>query len=208
MASFRQYRRADHNHPHYCPSCKNSLVTVEHGNQPVVELECETTDCNVVRCYCNGTYDQYTVTAVELFRCASDILSYIDIDTDILTSARTPNELGAIVRTVIDDYDFDNPKTAETVERLFTIFARLEWTLTERNTDGLYQSTETNERVVSFGQVYVPASEVLVYTLIGDEFSENDALLQYPVSFATYLDSSAVQPYVSQFEAQVKNYFE
>lgn len=208
MASFRQYRRADHNHPHYCPSCKNSLVTVDHGNAPVVELECETTDCKIVRCYCNGTYDQYTVTANELFRCAADILSYLDSDNAILTTAQTPNELGAIVRTAIDDYEFVERKTEDTVEHLFTLFARLEWTLTERNPDVLYQSRETSERVVPFGQVYVPASEVLVYTLIGDEFSENDALLQYPVSFATYLDESAVQPYNSQFKTQVEEYFE
>lgn len=211
MVSFRHYQELRHNHSHYCPSCQVDLVkeSEDLDNTDAEEYSCPTEPCPVIVCYCNGTADSYSVTITEMFRCVEDIISYFDIDViEALEPPEDIYQLGTELRTFIDSHLEDIPIEDEiAVEQRFETFARLERTLERRDYSDYLQHAETGERVVDFHGVYALASDVLVYTVITDEFDE-PRMIRYPKAYVEYIDEENVTSFKQNLDERFKSYFD
>jgi len=210
MVSFRHYQELNHNHSHYCPSCQVDLVDSgnDFTNTDAERFSCPTKNCPVTHCYCNGTVDSYSITIKELFRCVEDIFSYFDENvTDVISKPNKEYQLGGDIRDYIDTHINElSVKDEISVEQRFEVFARLERTLERRDYSTYLQDSKTKERVIDFHGVYAVASEVLVYTVVTDEFEESK-MIRYPKAYAEYIDEENVESFEQNFGEQFSDYF-
>lgn len=178
-------------------------------NTDAEEFSCPTDPCPVIFCYCNGTVQSYSVTMEEMFRCVDDIISYFGLS--VPEAINTPDDiyqLGTYLRTYIDEHIDDLSIEDEiAVEQRFETFARLERTLERRDYSDVLQHRNTGERVIKFHDVYVLASEVLVYTVVTDEFEE-PRMIRYPKAYAEYLDEDEVTGFKRDFSNRFDRHFE
>lgn len=209
MVSVRRYHWITHQHAHQCPSCKLQLETTDTAsNSSVNELYCVNDSCPVARCYCNGTLDSYSISEQEAFRCAEELLSTLgqsltDFEIDEITSITALGvQLQKQVTTHIDTLPADQQNK---VRNIFETFAEIERTLTRREHSNELQSKQTTEQVLDFNGVYIPYSEVLVYTVITNEFTE-PRIIRYPTKDATYLNNTEIEPYEYDFTTELRKY--
>lgn len=211
MVSFRHYQELHHNHSHYCPSCQMDLIqeSGDFENTDVEEFSCPTNPCPVIVCYCNGTVQSYSVTIEEMFRCVEDLIEHFGYSVpEALETPKDIYQLGTYLRTFIDEHLDELPIEKEiAVEQRFETFARLERTLERRNYSDALQHIETGERVIDFHGVYALSSEVLVYTVVTDEFEE-PRMIRYPKAYVEYLDEDEVTAFKRDIPTRFNNYFE
>lgn len=201
MVSFRQYQELNHNHSHYCPSCQVDLEpTRDLTETEIIELSCPTEDCPISICYCNGTVLENSVTVIELFKCAEDILSHFDEKViDISTTPKDSHSFGTTIRKYIDTNKQSLSKQEQRiVENKFKQFAQLERTIGQRDYSSYFEDETSGKRVIKFHSIYALAAEVLVYTVVTDEFEE-PRMIRYPKAYANYINEDNVTEYTFDF---------
>lgn len=205
MESIRRYQDITHNHSHLCPSCEEPLDPEDNGYvSDQVELHCSTTNCSIRTCYCNGTLEQATITLEEYARCLNDILT--ELPSGVSLDPLQFNQLSDItekVQDLISVADLEKPDDDYVNSRL-EVMEEIEKALTRRDLSGVKQHKKTGERMEYLNGVYIPWSEVMLYSVLSDE-SSGVQIVQVPSENYSSYSEDDVEPWDLQIIEELSN---